>query len=231
MSWRLLPLLTALFARLVPLARAHALRLVLLFAGVLAPLVVFGMLAEEVAEREAFPFDRPLLDAAHRIAGPGLDAAMRLVSLVGYAWGVVPATAGVLLCLLAWRRWRAAVFFGVATLGSALLNLGAKAVFARPRPALWPSIAPELTWSFPSAHAMGSMALVAALAVLAWPTRARVPVLVLGGAFVVAVGVSRVYLGVHYPSDVLAGWAAALGWVMGTAAVLHPSSGTPEAMR
>jgi membrane-associated phospholipid phosphatase len=99
-------------------------------------------------------------------------------------------------------------------LGSLALNLAAKAYFARTRPDLWLSLAPETTYSFPSGHAMGSATLAVALALLAWHTPWRWPVAAAGALFVVLVGLSRVYLGVHYPSDILAGWMAATAWVV-----------------
>jgi len=104
------------------------------------------------------------------------------------------------------------LFAGVAIIGSALLNLGAKPLFARDRPSLWESIAPEGNYSFPSGHAMGSMTLACVLVLLCWWTRVRWPVCVAAIVFVTLVGASRVYLGVHYPSDILAGWAAAIAW-------------------
>lgn len=67
--------------------------------------------------------------------------------------------------------------------------------------------------SFPSGHATGSFAFAAAAIVVAWPTRWRLPVGFAGAAFAVAVGLSRLYFGVHYPSDVLAGWCVGLAWV------------------
>lgn len=119
------------------------------------------------------------------------------------------------LVLAALRKYREGFFAGVALAGSGILNVAAKHYFGRARPSLWESLSPETTYSFPSGHAMGSMTLAAVLVLLAWRTRWRWPVLVLMSAFVVMVGLSRVYLGVHYPSDILAGWAAALAWTLG----------------
>jgi undecaprenyl-diphosphatase len=140
---------------------------------------------------------------------------------VGSGVWVAPFDVLVFAVLLGTRRWIDAFFWALATGGAALLNLLAKHGFARARPDLWPSIAPETSFSFPSGHAMQSMAVAAALVVLLWPTLARWPVLVLGAGFTLLVGVSRVYLGVHFPSDVLAGWAASLAWVAGLALLFH----------
>lgn len=193
----------------------HGLRLGIVFLCVALPLWGFGELAEDLLEGTPFPFDVPLLEGLHALAGPGLDRAFLALSAVGYSGGVVPADL-LLVVALAWRRHpRSAVFASVALAGSALLNLAAKHVFARARPALWLSIAPETTYSFPSGHAMGSATLACVVACLAWNTRWRWPAVVLGTLFVVGVGASRVYLGVHYPSDVLAGWSAALAWTLG----------------
>jgi membrane-associated phospholipid phosphatase len=104
-------------------------------------------------------------------------------------------------------------WLGIAITGSAVLDIAAKNYFARVRPDLWLSLTPETTYSFPSGHAMGSATLGMALIALCWPTRWRWPVTLASLVFVLLVGVSRVYLGVHYPSDILAGWSAAVAWV------------------
>ena len=194
--------------------RARWRRLLLVFAGVWLPLWGFGALVEELREGEAFAFDAPLLGLAHALARDGLDRAFLVVSRLGYAHGVVPLDV-LLVLALAWRRrMREGLFAGIALSGSALLNLAAKHAYARARPDLWVSIAPETTYSFPSGHAMGSMTLGAVAVLLAWRTRWRWPVAAVSAAAVVLVGLSRVYLGVHYPSDILAGWAAACAWTV-----------------
>ena len=215
------------------LLRRNGRRIVLLLLGMLLPLWVFAELADEVHELEQFVFDDPILLRAHALAGPGLDGFFVAISRVGYE-GVVAIDLLVVLTILAMRRWREATFAAVAFVGSALLNLGAKQFFQRDRPTLWESISPEDSFSFPSGHAMGSMTLAATLVLLAWPTRWRWPVLALMALFAVLVGYSRVYLGVHFPSDILAGWMAGAAWVVSAYLalfhrVLHPWQSVPSA--
>lgn len=202
-------------AACIGFARRHGWQLALLFGGVLLPLWGFLELADEVHEAEAIDFDQPLLLYAQSIASAPLDRVFLFFSRIGYAWGVVPVDIALVLVLLARRHWRRGLFAAVATGGSALLNMATKRLYSRERPALWDSIAPEATYSFPSGHAMGSMTLALVLVLLAWPTRLRWWVVGAMAVFVPMVGMSRVYLGVHYPSDILAGWAAAALWTIG----------------
>ena len=202
--------------------RIQGWRLLLVFAGVLLPLWGFGSLVEDLKEGEVFPFDIPMLDAVHALASAGLDRAFVLISNMGYAWGVIPIDVLLVLALVLRRRTREGAFAVISIVGSLLLNIAAKHTFARTRPDLWHSIAPaETTYSFPSGHAMGSMTLAMVVVLLCWSVRTpwgwnwRWPVTLLAGVFVLLVGLSRIYLGVHYPSDILAGWAAACAWVVG----------------
>ena len=203
------------FRAVTGLLRRHGARIALLFVGLLAPLWLFAELADEVHELERFVFDDPILLTMHAYGGPAMDRFFLWITQAGYEYGVIPVDIALVVALLAVKRWREATFAGVSFAGSALLNMGAKRFFARDRPNLWESIAPEATFSFPSGHAMGSMTLAMTVILLAWRTRWRWPISVAAMTFVVLVGASRVYLGVHYPSDILAGWVAAMAWVVG----------------
>ena len=203
------------------LFREHGRRLLLLFLCLLAPLWLFVELADEIHELEDFYFDDALLLQAHALSGPTLDRFFVVVSALGYQWGVVPADIALTLGLLVARRWREATFAGVSLGGSALLNMATKQFFQRDRPALWESIAPEHTFSFPSGHAMGSATLAMVVVLLCWHTRFRWPAVALAALFALTVGASRIYLGVHYPSDILGGWAAGIAWVSGVYLVLY----------
>src|SRR5688500_19625959 len=192
--------------------RQYGRRLLLLFVGLLLPLWGFAELADEVREGEPFDFDEPVLRFAQDMANAGFAHAFLLFAALGYAWGVVPFDIALVLVLAVKRRAREGLFAALALAGSALLNMAAKQSFARMRPSLWESIAPEATFSFPSGHAMGSMTLAWVCVLLAWRTRWRWPVTIAALTFTVLVGLSRIYLGVHYPSDILAGWAVASVW-------------------
>lgn len=211
----------------VAFLRRHGVLLLLVFVGILLPLAAFGTLAHELREGDGFFFDVPLLDFAHGMARSGFDRFFVVVAALGYQYGVVPADV-VLVAILAWkRRLREGLFAGLAIIGSALLNLGAKPLFGRDRPSLWDSIAPEGNYSFPSGHAMGSMTLACVIVLLCWRTRLRWPVIIAMTAFVALVGLSRIYLGVHYPSDILAGWAAAIAWTYAVYALVFRTGARP----
>lgn len=213
---------------LLRFVRARWKVLLILFLGVGLPLVTFGDLAEDVWSRQGgIGWDEPILRYVHAHATPERDAVMEFITVLGFE-GVVAMVCVVFVALLVVRRRGNALFWALALGGAGALNKGAKLLFRRDRPELWMSPAPEHTYSFPSGHAMGSMAFVAALAVLAWPTRWRWWAIVLGGLFTLLVGFSRVYLGVHFPSDVVAGWSAALAWVLGLSQLAYGHIGKPR---
>lgn len=186
-----------------------------LFLGVLMPLALLGKIADGVRERETFHFDTPTLWWLHTHSSPLLDRFFVSVTTWGGTTGVVPLT--LLICGALWIGGRrgGTWFLGIAVFGAGALDLLAKHLFGRARPTLWLSIAPEYDYGFPSGHAVLSMAFALALLLLAWRTRARWPVLIIGSLSVLLVGLSRLYLGVHYPSDVLAGWLASIVWTSG----------------
>lgn len=192
-------------------------------AAALAGLV--AAMAVHVHSGGGFAFDPPLLRAARHAHSPALDALFIPVSVLGYAGGVVPVSIVLVLVLLAARRWRPAAFAALAMAGTAAINQAIKHVVARSRPDVWAVRFPEDSYSFPSAHAMGTTTLACVLIVLAWRSRLRwfTPGLLV--PFVLLVGVSRVYLGVHHPSDVLAGCAAGVAWAITAAAVTRPLQG------
>ncbi len=199
--------------------------LLVLLIGVFFPLQIFGNLAEEVWENEGgFPWDVPILLAIHSTAQPQLDIFASVLTELGVFWGVFPVATITAFILLVRRRKLSLAYFITTLLGSIIINRSVKVLLHRVRPNLWESPAPEFDYGFPSGHAMSSMTLVAALAVLTWNTRWRWVVLIFGGLFVLAIGWTRLYLGVHYPSDILAGWMVSVAWAIGVSLLIKPNS-------
>jgi undecaprenyl-diphosphatase len=195
-------------------------RWLLVPAAGLGALGVFAKIAREVQERETTAVDRAVSLALHRLDSPLMDAVM-----LGFTFlGSFPAVAAVVVAAAIWRvrsgDRRSAVALVLVALVTELLNLGLKELFQRPRPSLFQEIATLHSYSFPSGHAMTSAAVYGSVATVlarAYPARRRA--IALGAcALVLLIGVSRVYLGVHWITDVLAGWAA--GAFMALAAAL-----------
>lgn len=178
-------------------------------------LLGFGGLAEDVYEREGFFFDGPVLTFLHAQQS-GFWSAWALALTQSAS---APVVGGLALLVLLWAYWRRLGWpvFALGLGGAVLLNQASKLLFARTRPHLFPQLTPEHDYSFPSGHTMASLALVLALYLLLAPRFPRVArwVLGLGLPWAFLVGLSRLYLQVHYPSDVLAGWALSFLWVVG----------------
>jgi membrane-associated phospholipid phosphatase len=219
---RLWKLLQSFFKFVQQLLITHWRSLLLLLLGVFLPLQVFGELAEDVWENEGgFPWDVPLLLAVHSTANPQLDVVVTMLTKLGVFWGVFPIATVTALLLFNRRRWRSLTYLIVTLLGSIIINRTAKVLLHRVRPHLWESPAPEFDYGFPSGHAMSSMTFVAVLVILTWRSRWRWLVLIVGTIFVLVIGWTRLYLGVHYPSDILAGWMVSVAWAVGVSLIIR----------
>lgn len=186
---------------------------------------VFVWTADEMREGETLLRDRQWLlalrapnDVATLLGGASALQLAREVTALGSPWFLVLLVGGVGGVLIAMHQRRLALFIVVATSGGALLNTGLKHAFERARPDLVPHEVIVANASFPSGHAFGAamvyLTLAALLTFRMQPRAARVILLVLAIGVALAVGVSRVALGVHWPSDVLAGWAAGSAWAL-----------------
>jgi undecaprenyl-diphosphatase len=178
--------------------------------------IAFGVLGEEIQDSEPVPVDTGASQFLHGYSNPPLDTAMLLASFVGSAWFVIPVLALVAILLLRRRRLAEAVFLSTAYAGSGALNYVLKLLFHRLRPDL-PWSPGVKDFSFPSGHSMNSFVFYVSLAAVAWLVlgrRAGIVALVGGLVIVLLVGASRVYLGYHYVSDVLGGYAAGLLWLV-----------------
>jgi undecaprenyl-diphosphatase len=177
----------------------------------------FFKLTDEVVEGDSRAFDRAVLLYIHHNVPDWLDEPMRLVTALGYYYVVVPLLA-VALFLFYRRGWRlSAVLLAVSTGGSIVLTTVLKGVFQRARPELFDSGYQASFYSFPSGHATVAVGFYGMLTViLAYQLRgfARWLVAISGTLIVLLIGSSRLYLGVHYPTDILAGYLSALLWLV-----------------
>ena len=189
--------------------------------------VCFVRLANEMQEEEVDGFDKLLQGVADAWRG-SLDTLM--LSCTKWA-GVVPMTvlsAGAVLLLLLLHRAKEARYLVLGAGGGLLLNLLLKVVFHRARPGadVVYLLSSPSSWSFPSGHAMGTTSVIGSLVVILHAVNAwrgvRWIATVLGATAIVAVGLSRIYLGVHYPSDVLGGFLAAAAWVSAVTGSMYP---------
>jgi undecaprenyl-diphosphatase len=182
----------------------------------------FAELADGVVEGESRRFDRAVLLWIHSHSPEWLDGPMRLVTALGYYQVVVPILAAIVLVFYL-KGWRlSALLLLVSTVGGSLLTTVLKAVFGRARPELFDSGYTASFYSFPSGHATVAVGFYGALTlILAYRLRgfARWAVATGGVSLVLLIGFSRLYLGVHYPTDVLAGFLAAPLWVICVGAV------------
>jgi undecaprenyl-diphosphatase len=177
----------------------------------------FAELADEVVEGESRRFDRAVLIWIHTHSPEWLEAPMRLITALGYYWVVLPLLIAAVSAFYL-KGWRlSAHLLLVSTVGGSLLTGVLKAVFGRARPELVDAGYTASFYSFPSGHAAVAAGFYGALTlILAYRLRgyARWAVVACGVSLVLLIGFSRLYLGVHYPTDVLAGFLAAPLWVV-----------------
>jgi undecaprenyl-diphosphatase len=188
----------------------------LLAAG--GSLWLFGGLVEDLLTGDPIVrFDRALDDYLHSHATPHLTTFFLVVTALGSTVAMV-LLGVVVAVLLAWRRlWTLLWTWIAAVAGSALIDWLLKDIFQRPRPHFAHPLLIETSYSFPSGHAMESFVAYGMLAYLTvlWLRRweARVAAVCGAALVVVLIGFSRMYLGVHYFSDVIAGYAAGGVWL------------------
>lgn len=209
------PFIVGISAAVVRLFRRLGARLAFALAAAMGALL---MLAEDVLEGETMAFDGAVRSFVQQLASPDLTSAMRFATMLGSTQTLV--VLGLCACVLffaaGWRR--DAVLFVVTMAGASALNFALKLSFGRARPETFFDTPLPPSYSFPSGHALLSLCFYGALAVAVVPRlrhkSAHVATWALAGLLAALIGFSRIYLGVHYPSDVVAGYATALVWVI-----------------
>ncbi len=210
--------------RLAPRDREE---LQLLVAGVVVLFlaIAFSRLASEVLEGETLTFDKHLLTALRDPADPSrpigpawlLSGALDITAL-GSATVLTLVVLSVSGFLVLQGMWRTGTFVLLSCSGAWLVTAALKRFFQRPRPEVVPHLREVMTMSFPSGHALTSAVVYLTLGALLMRVATR-PItrwycMGLATLATALVGASRVYLGVHYPTDVLAGWLVGLSWAL-----------------
>ena len=187
-------------------------------------LLVLAILAATIRRQQLNGLDAAITPFLHSLASPALDTVMQGATFVGSDPVLLVVFALAVVSLVALKRpWRESLFLGVALGGSIALNQAMKLIFERARPQLdWAHI--QTDYSFPSGHSMNSLVLYLSVALLIWLIRGRRAGLVaVAGAVILAlaIGISRIYLGYHYFTDVVGGFTAGLLWLLIVAGIFE----------
>lgn len=177
---------------------------------------LFSAIADEILDKESFTFDKEILLTLRELHTPVLDKVMLSFTFLGepVILLIVCLVIGTWL-LIRGQRSQATILI-IAAAGAVALNTWLKVLFGRARPMLWERVVDVGQYSFPSGHAMISMVIFGIIGYLLsskfplW----RIGIISLTILLVTGIGLSRLYLGVHWPTDIVAGYAAGLVWLI-----------------
>jgi membrane-associated phospholipid phosphatase len=197
--------------------RSERIILLLGFLFALGALFFFAWIAGEMLNGDTARFDSIVTSAINKHAAPRLTILMKALTILGSSIVMTPlAILALVLCYVR-REFHGLKLLAATFAGALLLELLLKRAFHRPRPVPFFDLPTPASFSFPSGHALFSFCFFVGIAALLSPhlTRrgARPALWGVAIALVLGIGISRIYLGVHYPSDVLAGYAAGIAWV------------------
>jgi undecaprenyl-diphosphatase len=195
-----------------------SLSLLLGLGTAIAALIFFGWLADEVLEGDSRRFDEVTRAAIHQLASPTLTIVMRGFSFVGSTIALTNGTIIVVVRFAMRNLGREAKLFAITMIGAGLLNITLKLAFKRARPEPFFNLSLPETYSFPSGHSLTSAVFFGALAAILTAhiksKRVRAVIWIVSTLIFLTIGFSRIYLGVHHTTDVIAGFVAALIWIL-----------------
>lgn len=176
----------------------------------------FATIAEEVLQKETYAFDTSILLSLRKLHAPLLDRIMLGFTFLGEPNLLLAICVSLGIVLLARHHKSEAATIAIAGIGAVGLNILLKQLFARARPQLWEHAVNVRFYSFPSGHAMVSMVMYG---VFGYFLAARFPkqkwlIYSLTIVLIAVIGFSRLYLGVHWPTDIIAGYTAGLVWLI-----------------
>lgn len=198
-------------------ARSERVLLIVGFLAALSALLFFAWMAEEMLEGDTARFDSAVMSAIHQHSSAALTTIMKALTMVGSSVVMTPLAILVLAVCYFRREFHALKTLAATFMGALLLEATLKPAFHRPRPIPFFDLPTPASFSFPSGHALFSFCFFAGIAAVLSPRLARVgekmALWFVAVVMILGIGLSRIYLGVHYPSDVLAGYAAGVVWV------------------
>lgn len=188
------------------------------FLVCLIGVIAFGLLADEMREGDTVGFDAIVRDGVNSVATPVLTQLAIFFSFIG-DWPFLTILGLAIFGFLLYIKWkREAVIFFITNIGELILNVSLKLIYQRTRPEPLFEYALPDSYSFPSGHALGSFCF---FGILAWTLAANVEtaqakwaIYAASAILILSIGLSRIYLGVHYPSDVVAGYLVASVWTL-----------------
>lgn len=179
--------------------------------------IAFGYIAAAVGNESIVHFDTAVIGFVQGLEAPWLTSIMKVFTWIGSGYVVAPIALIGFIVLYFVLRYRHQAFLLIAVIaGTVLLNGALKIYFKRERPEIH-RIMDANGFSFPSGHSMMAFALYAIIAYIAWrnvkTTTSRVVLVLFTAVMIIMIGTSRIYLGVHYPSDIVGGYAVSALWV------------------
>ena len=197
--------------------RAERIVLILGFLLALGAVLLFAWIAEQMLKGNTARFDSTVTSAIHQRSTAQLTTLMKTLTVLGSSVVMAPLAILTLTFCGIRREFHALKTLAATFVGALLLELLLKHAFHRPRPVPFFDLPTPASFSFPSGHALFSFCFFGGLVAVISPRMAsraaKLALWVLALVLTLAIGLSRVYLGVHYPSDVLAGYAAGVVWV------------------
>jgi membrane-associated phospholipid phosphatase len=179
--------------------------------------LMFLGFAYALEEHLLHQFDLTIITEIQSFISVKMTSVMEVFTFIGSASGIISIAIVTIIIMLFNKKWWECVFFVIAVIGSTLFNSLLKWVFHRARPTIHPLVT-ETGYSFPSGHSMSSIVTYGMIMVFlvlffnkAW---SKTLIILVFSLLILLIGISRIYLGVHYPSDVIAGFSAGGTWLI-----------------
>ena len=201
-----------------------------LLAVALTAALLFLLLARWVLAGDSMVFDLWICDTVHSWASPFLTSVLLGITMLGSEWVMLPLGAVLVWRLATLRRRRHAILLAAGSLGAELVSQVLKLAFHRVRPPVFFGLTPVENYSFPSGHAFVGAVFYGLLAciLVEFYSRRRVEAIAAAMLTVLLIGLSRVYLGYHYPTDVIGGWTCAAAWLAMLKLASEAGTGNPR---